>query len=212
MGIIPTALNIHLCVSPVSDGRNNLGQLHESVPCVAAGVHDGLIILVDFMAEIIAAHILPEIFGRIEFRGVGRQGQQNDIIWDLEPRRTVPSSPVEDQQGNGTHRHIVTDFGQMLVHRLYIGGRHDDGGTDAAQWAGRTKEIGRGKAVILGRAGARAAPGPDTGQCALLADAGLVLPPNLDGFALGAFWDLGACQFGEVFLKVSCASGSLSGC
>ena len=50
-GIIPAALNIYLCVSPVSDGQNDHGQLHERVPRVPTGVHDGLIILVDFVAE-----------------------------------------------------------------------------------------------------------------------------------------------------------------
>ena len=64
--------------------------------------------------------------------------------------------------------------------------------------------------------GAPGAPGaaarPDPGQGALLADAGLVLEPDLDRLAAGVLGQRLLRQAGEAFLNASCAAGSLSGC
>jgi hypothetical protein len=61
-------------------------------------------------------------------------------------------------------------------------------GPDAAGRADRTKDIGPVVALIAGGRGPRAALGPDTGQGSLLADAGLVLPPELKRLSAGMLW------------------------
>ena len=49
----------------------------------------------------------------------------------------------------------------------------------------RAEQVGPGVAAVAGRPGPGAAPRPDPGQRALLADAGLILEPDLDRLAAG---------------------------
>jgi hypothetical protein len=46
--------------------------------------------------------------------------------------RTVPTSTVEDQRGDGTDADAFADFGQMLVHGVDPDDRHDHGGMTRA--------------------------------------------------------------------------------
>jgi hypothetical protein len=40
---------------------------------------------------------LPQAFGRLELRAVGRKIDEPEALWDGEPRLGMPSGPVEDQ-------------------------------------------------------------------------------------------------------------------
>ena len=53
---------------------------------------------------------------------------------------------------------------------------------------------------------------PDPGEGALLADAGLVLEPDLERLAARSLWDRRGYRLGEAFLKASCVAGSVFGC
>src|SRR5205085_10379640 len=66
--------------------------------------------------------------------------------------------------------------------------------------------------AVARRPGAGAAARPDPGQRALLADAGLVLEPDLDRLAAGVLGRRRRDQRGEAFLKASCAASSALGC
>ena len=69
--------------------------------------------------------------------------------------------------------------------------------------------------LLLGRQARRRRPAalvaPDVGQCALLTNAGLVLPPELDRLAPRMLGDGGGDESGEVFLCASIATGSWAG-
>src|ERR1019366_9019906 len=115
---------------------------------------------------------------------------EHDILWQDELWRTVPTSTVEDQQGDGTDADAFADFGQMLVHGVDTDDRHDPGGTGAARradgaeqialrWpfqqappAGTFGQLRPGEPPVAPDAPTRAALGPDAGQRALLANAG----------------------------------------
>src|SRR5215813_10707784 len=73
---------------------------------------------------------------------------------------------------------LAADLAQMMVHRQSIADWHDQRRRFALHWADRTKHIGRGKAEILCRRPAAGGP-PNPGQAVLLADASLVLEPQL---------------------------------
>ena len=62
------------------------------------------------------------------------------------------------------------------------------------------------------RPGPGAAARPHPGQRALLADAGLILEPDLDRLAAGVLGQRLAYQIGEAFLNASCAASSAFGC
>src|SRR5204862_4880384 len=86
------------------------------------------------------------------------------------------------------------------------------GGADGALRADRAEQVGPGVAPVPWRPGPGAAPRPDPGQGALLADAGLILEPDLDRLAAGALGQRLAYQLGEAFLNASCAASSAFGC
>ena len=82
---------------------------------------------------------------------------------------------------------------------------------DAALGADRAEEVGPVVAGVARRARARAALRPDPGERALLADAGLVLEPDLERLAPRGLGQRRRYRLGEVFLNASCAAGSALG-
>ena len=124
----------------------------------------------------------------------------------------MPTSTVEDQQGDGTDADAFADFGQMFVHGADTDDRHDQGGAGAARRADGAEQVGQGEPPVALDARTRAALGPDAGQRALLANAGFILKPDFDRPAHKLLRDCGARQLGEVFLKASCASRSPCSC
>ena len=76
-------------------------------------------------------------------------------------------------------RDVEGDLLEMHAHRLAVATGHDDAGGLAFSGADRAEEPCGGPPLILGRRGAGAAPGPTPGELGHLADAGLVLPPQL---------------------------------
>ena len=90
----------------------------------------------------------------------------------------MPSGPVEDEQGVGVWFHLGSDFVRMFLHGLGIAAGHDQGGADAAAGADGSEETGGGGALVFWSPGAGSAFGPTAGDLVLLADAGLVLPPD----------------------------------
>src|SRR5215218_8491108 len=106
---------------------------------------------------------------------------------------------------------MAADLRQVQAGRSRVGVGQDEPGGDLALWADRAEQVGPGVAAVARRPGAGAATRPDPGQRALLADAGLVLKPDLDRLAAGV---LGQClrrQLGEAFLKASWAASSALG-
>jgi hypothetical protein len=63
--IIPTPLSLDLCPGPGCDRGDGLRQFHELVPRSGAGPNDRLVIVVDTVAEEVAAQERPNIFDRV---------------------------------------------------------------------------------------------------------------------------------------------------
>jgi hypothetical protein len=142
----------------------------ESVPGVTAGIEDGLVSVVDPVAELISPEELPDVFDRVEFGAVGRQLEQADVVGQAQPAAAlVPAGAVEDEDGVCAGSDLGADLGEVGVH-LRAEKPPPDFGTDAGQHqcgtggasrAHRAKQIGRAVALIAGRPGPAALFGPD---------------------------------------------------
>ena len=52
----------------------------------------------DPVAQVVLPQMIPEMFHRVEFGAVGRQGQQLHVWGDAQSQRPVPASSIEQQQ------------------------------------------------------------------------------------------------------------------
>jgi hypothetical protein len=98
----------------------------------------------------------------------------------------MPTGAVHNQQGDCSWTDVFADFSQMLVHGFDVDGRQDQGGAHTTGWADGAEQIRPVKAPVAWRTRAGAAPGPDAGQRALLANSCFVLEPDLDRLARSA--------------------------
>src|ERR1700750_146571 len=84
----------------MGDGIDALGITEQEEPGVFAGGDNFLIAVPDPLAEFVATEIVPDVLHRIEFRRVGRQGQQRDVVGDAQSAaRLVPPGPVAHHDG-----------------------------------------------------------------------------------------------------------------
>ena len=102
--------------------------------------------------------------------------------------------------------HGDADLFEMQVHRIRIAERQDEPRTLALGRTDGAEDVGPIRALVMGRARSRSAPGPAPRDLVLLAYARFVLKPDFD---LGAFAkfrpDLRHLRR-EVFLKASRAN------
>ncbi len=82
----------------------------------------------------------------------------------------MPSGPVHDEQGDCSGTGAFSNFNQVLVHAFDVDGRQHQSGVNATGRTDGTEQIGPVEALVAQRARAGAAPGPDAGQRALLAN------------------------------------------
>src|SRR4051794_15386949 len=123
----------------------------------------------------------------------------------------MPAGAVEDDDGMSAGSDAAADLVEMTLHGVGIGERQDERGPGAPRGADGTEDVDPGVATVARRAGPCAAPRPEAGGGALLADPRLVLEPDLDRLAGGVLGQRRRHQAGEVFLNASCAAGSLAG-
>jgi hypothetical protein len=132
---------------------------------------------------VVAAEVVPEVLDRVEFGGRRREGDEGDGRGRAEGLGRVVSGVVPDQRDVGAGG----DGGGELVEEGL-----DDGGVEplADEALGPTggradggQDVEAFEPALL--RGGRPGPGvgPDGGQRPLLAEPGLVLEPDLDGFA-----------------------------
>ena len=109
----------------------------------------------------------------------------------------------------GARRDSLGDLGEMQVHCLGIASGQDQGRALAVFRADGAEDVGRSGALIARSAGPGAALGPTSRDLVLLADARLVLEPNLYGFDVDRLCARNFVQArGKVFLKSSIASSA----
>ena len=100
------------------------------------------------------------------------------------------------------------NFRQVQGHGCRVAERQDEarafpeGGTDG------TEQVGRFGSLVVGRRWPCTPPGPPAGDLVFLANAGLVLPPNLYGRSSGLLGGNFVQAGGDVFLNAFRASPS----
>lgn len=74
-------------------------------------------VLENFVREPLFTDLLPEMLYRIEFRAVGRQGNDPHVLGDLEVLGLVPSSFIhhhEDEIGGTAPRYLIEKQGHGM--------------------------------------------------------------------------------------------------
>lgn len=124
-------------------------------------------------------HVLPDILDRVQFRTFRRQCDDGDVGRHDQVVGEVPAGLIEKKHGMRTRRHFSGDFSKMQAHGLRVAGWQDEGCALAVLRTDRSKDIGRGCALIVRCAGARPALRPSAGDLVFLADPRLVGEPDL---------------------------------
>lgn len=101
---------------------------------------------------------------------------------------------------------------KVKLHGVSVGEGQRQAGADAAQRANGAEEIGALVALIGGLRGPGSAPRPLADATVLLADARLVLKPDLNGPAVRYAAKMRREDAGKVFLKAAMVSPSCFGC
>ena len=114
--------------------------------------------------EDLLADLVPDVLLRIEFRRVGREEQQRDIVWEHEVTGTVVGSAVEHQENVGPGE-LPRQATEEYLEAFSVRGRHDQIGARPVPGADRTvqvdvlaHELGSDRGSDLGRRPAW--PGP----------------------------------------------------
>lgn len=150
--------------------------------------------------------IFRDVFDRIEFGALGRQGHEGDVGGYFEGCRAMPSGLIEQQHGMCARRDMEGDLFEVHAHRLAVAPGHDDACGLALSRADCAEDPRGGPTLVLRRTRAGATLCPAAGEFGLLTDARLVLPPYLDwrvGRQAGCYRRQLVC---EVFLKAGMAS------
>jgi hypothetical protein len=116
----------------------------------------------------------------------------------------VPASLIDQKHRVSTSRDGLGDLDEVQIHRLGIASGQNEGSALSLLRTDCTEDIGGGGTLVTGCVRTGAAFGPPTGDFVLLADACLILEPNLycrnvDGFFARDFFQ--TC--GKAFLKSS---------
>jgi hypothetical protein len=91
----------------------------------------------------------------------------------------MPSGLIDKEDGVGSWRNRLGDFGQMQVHRFGVTGGQDQSRALSLLRADGSEDVGRGGALIPWSAWASAALGPPAGDLVLLTNARFIREPNL---------------------------------
>ena len=133
-----------------------------------------------------------KLLHRVQFGGSGRQEDRRDVAGHVEVASRVPSGAVEQQHGVGALGDTTGDFFEMELHGLGVGEGQGKRGPDAAGGTNGAEQIGVVVTLIGGLARPRPALCPLPDLAVLLADAGLVLEPDLDRRRLRQAVEMGA--------------------
>ena len=133
----------------------------------------------DAVREPVVAHELPDVLNWIEFRGFRWQRENGDIGGNDQSCRQMPSGLIDEEDGVSSWCDRLGDFRQMQVHGLGIAGGQDQGRALALFRADGTEDVGRSGALITRSARTSATLRPPASNLVLLANARLILEPNL---------------------------------
>ena len=155
-----------MCPVPSSEGYDAPRLAGELVPRLAAVGDDVVVGVEDPVREPILAHELPDVLHRVQLGRARRQLQ--GVVGDDEPAGDVLAGLVEDDYGVRTGRNCRADLGEVGLHRLGVGERHDEGRAIAESRADRAEDAGPFGALVMWRPGAGAATRPPAGDQVVL--------------------------------------------
>ena len=167
-----------------------------------------MLIVEDAMGEEALLEVEPEALDWVEFWRIGRQMDESDVVWRLEPPGDVPSGLVEYQDDMDVGGQALGEGVEIEAHHLGIGSGQDQGEGIIGAGADGAVDVDRLEALVGAQDWADALFEPDMGVAALLPDAGFVLEPELN---LLAFMPLGDALYGfgePPFLKAFWAEAS----
>ena len=184
----------------------------EGIPGLAAGLDNGFGVVEDAEREEALSEIEPDPLDRVEFRTVGWQGRQGEVVRDLKRAAVVPAGAVEHHEGVCVVWPGGGEAGEEQVHDLGVEGGQHEGEVLAGGRAHGGEDVGPLVADLTWARGAPAPGPPAMTDPALVAEAGLVLEPELEALVGVGFGGRLQGRAEPLFLKRSCASGSLCGC
>src|SRR3954471_21406131 len=146
------------------------------------------------------------------FSSGARDGSRMMVMLFGMLRAPVVCQPaVEQQRGMGAPFDGAGDRVEVELHGLRVGEGQRQGGTRAAGRADGPEQV-RAFVALVGRLSRPcSAPRPLPHEAVLLADAGLVLEPDLDGLARREAAQMGSQRGRKVFLNASIVRGSWAG-
>ena len=115
---------------------------------------------------------------RVQFGRSGGQQHQREVVGYDKVLGAVPSGPVHQQDPMGSGSYGLRDFRQVQAHGLRVASRQHQGCALALLRADRPEDVDRARPLIMRGPGPGAPSGPAPGDLVLLADPGLVLPPQ----------------------------------
>ena len=194
-----------------ADGLDPFGIETGLLPCVAGRLAQVVVVVVGAVGPVVATEVVPEVFDGVEFGASRRQRDQRQVLRRLELAAGVEAGLIPEHH----HVHIGIDLvGELFkegVDGLGVecGGEQADG--LAGLGTGGAQDVEVLVAGLFDRRRTRTSSGPLAAQRALLAEAGLVLEPELDPLA-GMLGGGLRHKFGRFFLNASIAAGSFFSC
>lgn len=125
-----------------SDGHDPPRLIGECVPRIAAVVDDIVVGFKDAICQPVVAHELPDIFHWVELWRSRRQGQQGDIVREIELVGQMPACLIEEDDGMGVWRDQRSDFVEMRLHRMRVAPGHNQSGAFALLGTDCAKDVG----------------------------------------------------------------------
>jgi hypothetical protein len=91
----------------------------------------------------------PDVLHWVQLRGVGREGQQNDVVRHFEfTPWLVPAGPIAEQRCDRAWGDLCADLLEVQVHAFGIGGGCDDCRADRADRADGAEQVGAVVAIV----------------------------------------------------------------
>lgn len=155
----------------------------EGVPGTAASIDNRVVVGEQLQAQKSLSQIQPDPFDRIEFRAIGRQSGQGDVVGDDEFLGAVPAGLIQDHDDVDIVGHGLGEAFEKNRHGRGVGLGQDQ--TEGVAGFGRhgAEDVGRGKAPITQACGALAFGPPAMTKAAFLADPRFILKVEADRLA-----------------------------
>lgn len=184
----------------------------EGIPGFATSVNDSLGVVEETERQEAFAQVEPNPLDGVELRAVWRERDQGDVAWEVGLAELVPTGTVEHDDGVGVR---IQGLGEGVEEQPGGAGgdlRQDEREVVAGSWPHGAEDVGPLVSPIADPWRPLAAQPPAMADPAFVADARLVLEPELKalvGMGLGRRLQGGA---EPLFLKRLCASALPCGC